>query len=300
MNTKIKMQFPELNYNFDYSTIEIDEQYSIAFTDEGEGRSTLLFIHGLSSYIPAWSKLIPMLKNNFRCVAIDLPGYGKSSAAPHSGSMKFYAQSVNKFISKMNMKNVFLIGHSMGGQISITTALEYPTAVKGLILLATAGFEIFNEDESAKLKRIGSAETYSKFNDEQIRINYEMNFFNMPQDVQAMIEDRIKMKSWRNFMNYCGVVSNSLAGMLDFPVFEKLNQIKIPTYVLFGKEDKLIPNQILHPGITPEIICKSGTAKIPNSKCYLIDYCGHFIQFEKPNEVAQIIKECFKNQSERS
>lgn len=295
MNTKIKIQFPELNYNFDLSTIEINDKYSIAFTDEGRGENTLLFIHGLSSYIPAWSKLIPLLKNNFRCVAIDLPGYGKSSSTPHSGGMKFYAQSVQKFISKMNLENVTLVGHSMGGQVSITIALEYQTAVKGLILLAPAGFEKFNDDECAKLKRIGSADNYSKFSDEQIRINYEINFFNMPEDAESMIEDRIKMKSWKNFMNYCGVVSNSLAGMLNYPVFEKLNQIKIPTCVLFGKEDKLIPNPILHPELTPELICKSGAAKIPNSKYFMIDSGGHFIQFEKPNETARIIIECFKN-----
>ncbi|MFA7229118.1 MAG: alpha/beta hydrolase [Melioribacteraceae bacterium] len=282
------MQFPELIYDFDYSIAQIDENISIAYTDEGnrESEFVLLCIHGLSSYIPAWSKLIPLLKDQFRCIAIDLPGYGKSSGGVHPGTMEYYADTIAKFIRKISLKNVVLTGHSMGGHISIVTALLYPGLINRLILLAPAGFETFSEEETEWIKRNNSPELYSMVSDRQIRLNYQLNFFEMPDDVEAMINDRIKMKKWKNYKDNCKVVSNSLNGLLDYPVFDKLYLITQPSLILFGKNDRLIPHPILHKNSTPEEVASLASARIPNSFLSLIDQCGHFLQFEKPASAA--------------
>ena len=286
-------QFPELRYEFDYSIVQIDEKISIAYYDEGDkkNKNILLFIHGLSSYIPAWLKLIPLLKNHFRCVAIDLPGYGKSSAGIHSGSMLFYAEVISKFIQKLNLQKVSLVGHSMGGHISIVTTLVYPQLVDKLILLAPAGFETFSADEKVWIKKNNSHEFYAMMDDNQIRKNYSINFFVMPADVESMIDDRIKMKGCKNHIDYCKIVSNSLNGLLDYPVFDLLNQINSPTLILFGQNDILIPNTILHKNLTPENVASNGASQIPNSRLIMINECGHFLQFEKPETVSKNILE---------
>lgn len=285
------MQFPELKYDFDYTTVQIDENISIAYRDEGDKncKDILLFIHGLSSYIPAWSKLIPLLKNNFRCIAIDLPGYGKSSVGVHSGSMIFYADTISKFIQKLNLHRVCLVGHSMGGHISIATTLLYPQTINRLILLAPAGFETFTDDETAWIKKNNSPELYALLSDRQIRYNYEINFFVMPDDVEPMINDRIKIKKWTNNKDYGKIVANSLNGLLDYPVFNKLHSILQPTLVLFGKNDRLIPHSILHKNISAKQIAVGGSNQIPNSTLSMIEECGHFLQFEKPDIVASKI-----------
>jgi pimeloyl-ACP methyl ester carboxylesterase len=285
------MQFPELKYDFEYSVTQIDEKISIAYTDDGnsESENVILCIHGLSSYIPAWSKLIPLLKDQFRCIAIDLPGYGKSSAGAHPGTMDFYADTIAKLIRKLSLNNVTLAGHSMGGHISIAAALLYPELINKLILLAPAGFETFTDEEKAWIKRNNSPEIYSMVSDRQVRFNYEINFYKMPGDVEAMIMDRIAMKKWKNYKDNCKVVSNSLNGLLDYPVFDKLKLITQPTLILFGRNDKLIPHSILHKKLTPELIAASGASQIPNSKLSLINECGHFLQFEKPADVASEI-----------
>jgi len=287
------MQFPELQYDFEYSIEEIDDEIAIAYTDDGniKNKEVLLFIHGLASYLPAWSKVIPLLKNHFRCIAIDLPGYAKSSAGVHSGSMIFYADTISKFVHKLNLQKVSLVGHSMGGHISIVTALLYPQLIDRLILLAPAGFETFTDEEKVWYKKNYSSEIYSAINDDQVRLNYEINFVKMPADAEAMIQDRIRMKSWKNFNNYTKVVSNSLCGMLDYPVFDKLNLITQPTLVLFGKNDKLIPNNYLHKNLTPEEVAREGTLQITNSKLIIIPECGHFLQFENPESVSKEIIE---------
>ena len=284
-------QFPELKYDFEYSVAEIDKNISIAYLDAGEKKNlnVLLFIHGLSSYIPAWSKLIPLLTNQFRCIAIDLPGYAKSSAGAHSGSLLFYSETIYKFVRKLNLSKVKIVGHSMGGQIAIITALSFPSLIENLILLAPAGLETFTDEEKFWLKKSYTAESFALTNDEQIRLNYKINFFSMPEDTERMIQDRIGMKSWKNFYNYCQVVSNSFYSMLDYPVVSRLHLIAQPTLILFGRNDRLIPITSLHRNLTTEKIAVESASKIPNSKLVMIDECGHFLQFEKQNEISRII-----------
>ncbi len=282
------MQFPELNYDFDYSIAEIDDKVSIAYTDIGsaDNKETLLFIHGLSSYIPAWLKLIPLLKDHFRCIAIDLPGYGKSSEGVHSGGMDLYADVISRFIQKLNLTNVSLVGHSMGGHISLSTALNYPHLIDKLILIAPAGLETFSEEEKEWIKKISSPEIFCMQTDKQIRYNYEINFVSMPHDVEPMINDRIEMKKWKNYKDYCRIVNNSLNGLLDNPVFEKLNLITQRTLILFGKNDRLIPHSILHKNIIPEQIAQTGAAEFQKAIVSLIEDCGHFMQYEKPEIIS--------------
>jgi pimeloyl-ACP methyl ester carboxylesterase len=54
--------------------------------------------------------------------------------------------------------------------------------------------------------------------------------------------------------------------------------------LLAGKNDLLVPHPVLHKNLTPEILALSAAAKIPNCELILLDKCGHFLQFEKPDE----------------
>jgi hypothetical protein len=64
--------FNDLNYRVTVNKIDLSDGIELAYTDEGSGE-TILFIHGLGSYIPAYDKIIPELSKNYRCIAIDLP-----------------------------------------------------------------------------------------------------------------------------------------------------------------------------------------------------------------------------------
>lgn len=277
------MQFSQSEYSFDVKKISLAGNLEIAFADEGRGDQTILFIHGLGSYIPAWKKNINVLKHHFRCIVIDLPGYGKSSREVHSGKMDFYSSVLQQLVTKLQLKNVTLAGHSMGGHIAINTALMYFEIIKKLILIAPAGFEEFSADEIEWSKKTYTPQYFEAASDSQIKLNVEANFFNMPEDAEFMISDRINMKEEQNFSNYCTVVSNSLRGMLENPLSDRLSLIKQPTLVFFGLNDKFIPNRIFHKTTTEEI-ARTGTDKIPNSKLIMIPECGHFIPFEKPDE----------------
>ncbi|RLD55137.1 MAG: alpha/beta hydrolase, partial [Bacteroidetes bacterium] len=256
-------------------------------------KETILFIHGLGSYIPAWKKNIDELSKKYRCIAIDLPGYGKSSKNPHSGLMTYYAQVVDEFINKLKLGNIILAGHSMGGQIAIVSALNYPDKVEKLILVDPAGFEFFNPGQKLWFKEVMTPNLTRTTSVEGIETNLATNFYNMPKDALFMIKDRIAMRTADDFPNYCYTVSKSVAGMVAEPVLNKLKYITQPTLIFFGENDNLIPNSYLNPGKT-EPIAKKGASLIKNSKLVMVPKCGHFMMFEKPKtfntEVLNFVK----------
>lgn len=283
----------DLQYNYDVKYKQLSTEIKLAYVDEGKGEQTIIFIHGLGSYIPAWRKNIEALKSNYRCIAIDLPGYGKSSKNPHTGMMSFYAKTVAEFIDKMELENVVLAGHSMGGQISMVTALQYPKKISKLMLFAPAGFERFNEGQKQWFRNVFSHTLVKATSVDAIQTNLAVNFYNVPPDAEFMITDRIAMRTAIDFDNYVHAVVQSVHGMVNEPVIDKLEQIKQPALVVFGANDNLIPNRYLNPGKTADI-ATSGAAKISNCTLKVLPKAGHFVMFEKADECNAAIKDFLK------
>ncbi|MTI38401.1 alpha/beta hydrolase [Fulvivirga lutimaris] len=277
-------------YTFETHYAALNDSIKIAYVEEGTGDKTLLFIHGLATYLPSWQKNIEVLKKDYRCIAIDLPGYGRSSKDYISGSMGYYADIIHEFIEHKKLKNVILVGHSMGAQVSMTTALKYNN-IEALILAAPAGIETFSETESQWMKSIFKPESIAAATPNQIEFNYGLNFFKMPDDLRFMITDRINMTKGTDFSAYCKAVSLGVFGMLDEPVYNRLSELNIPTLVVYGKNDALIPNKILHKTATTQQVADDAHAQIKNSELVMIDECGHFVPFEKADIFNQKIFE---------
>ncbi len=279
----IKMEFEDLEYPYETKKISLSNNITLAYVDEGNGDNTIIFIHGLGSYIPAWKKNITELKKHYRCIAIDLPGYGKSSKGLYSGSMEFYADVVSEFLTKLNIEKAVIAGHSMGGQIAMTLALKYPNIVEKLILVDPAGFEYFTDGQKDWFRDVMTVNLVNLTPANVVRENIYVNFYDMPEDAEFMVTDRLALRGAKDFDKYSYAVVRSVHGMVDEPVYSIMNRIKQPTLIVFGENDNLIPNRFLNPGTTKEI-AEYGHSQIPNSELVLIKNCGHFAQFEKPEE----------------
>src|SRR6267154_1761559 len=105
-----------MTYPYKTYYIDLPGNCNIAYIDEGKGDQTLLFIHGLANYAMVWQKNIDYLRQFYRCVAIDLPGNGLSDKNEHPFDMRFFAETVYNFIQTLGLKNLCMVGHSMGGQ----------------------------------------------------------------------------------------------------------------------------------------------------------------------------------------
>lgn len=290
----LKAQFTNLVYPFKVQTLDIQDSITIAYTEQGKSKPVLLFVHGLGSYAPAWQHNLPDLAKDYRCIAIDLPGYGKSSIGDYPAGMSFYAQCIADFCQAKKLKKIVLVGHSMGGQIALTTAKQFPKLVKKLVLVAPAGLETFSETEGQLIKNFTSPSLVAVSNEAQIRQNFAQNFFEMPETAEQMIKDRLAMKeAGETFTKYCQVVSRNVAAMLAEPVMEALPSIEQPALVLLPQEDQLIPNKILHAALKREEIAQNAR-KMPNAQVVWVEKAGHMAQFEQAEAVNQAIRNFLK------
>lgn len=284
--------FDELSYPYTVQKIELADDLTIAYMDEGKG-DAIIFLHGLGSYAPAWKKTIAGLSSSHRCIAIDLPGYGRSSKGNYEGSMQYYADIIHQFATKLGLQKVTLAGHSMGGQIAILAAVAYPDMVNKLILVAPAGFETFTPGQKDWFRDVLTPRGVALTPVETLITNVGYNFYDFPADAQFMIDDRIAMRTAQGFDLYCHQIVKSIKGMVDEPVFDYLKEISVPTLVVYGQQDNLIPNRFLNPGKTADI-AKKGAEQIANCQLEMIDKAGHFVHFEQATIVNTIMSDFLK------
>lgn len=281
----------EIEYPFEIQTADLPNGSSVAYTDHGEGEQTLLLIHGLGSYLPAWTMNIEEFSSRYRVIALDLPGYGKSSKNAEKHTIPFFSETVIQLLNELNIERTAVVGHSMGGQIALYLAAHTPDRFEKLILAAPAGFERFSEQDYTAFRAMISAEGIAGTAEPMIRQNMEANFFRFPSEAEFMIEDRIKMKEQHDFDEYARAQAESIFAMLDEPVADLLPEIHQPTLVVFGNQDALIPNPYLHPDLTVESVAKSGSEQLPNATLMFIDEAGHFVQFEQAEEFNRMVME---------
>jgi pimeloyl-ACP methyl ester carboxylesterase len=280
--------FRDLDYPLETSFLDVDG-IEVAYHEQGQGPITLVMVHGLGSYMPAWLNNIEGLKDQYRIIALDLPGYGRSSKANYHYSMDFFAAVVNRAIEELAPNDqVVLVGHSMGGQIAMTHALNYPGRAKALVLVSPAGLETFDKGEGGWLRDVVTAKLVKLTTPESIWRNLDHNFYDMPPEAEFMALDRIRVIGGADFADYAYANSRSVAAMIEGPVYDRLDQIKVPTLVIYGEEDWLIPNPILHGGYTVDV-AEGGVARFPDAELVMIPKGGHMVQFERSQEVNQAL-----------
>ncbi|HBL74571.1 MAG: hypothetical protein A2W90_21010 [Bacteroidetes bacterium GWF2_42_66] len=110
-----------------------DKQVEINYFQQGQGDTTLLFLHGWCIDATYWKNQVDYFSKTYNVYAIDLPGFGKSKAERTNWTIEEYAHDVTAFIDTMNLKNVVIIGHSMAGEIMLQTALTNNPNIVGVV-----------------------------------------------------------------------------------------------------------------------------------------------------------------------
>lgn len=83
--------------------------------------------------------------------------------------------------------------------------------------------------------------------------------------------------------------------MLAEPVYDQLKSIQQPTLIIYGQQDMLIPNRYLHPQLTTDKIAKDANNSIANSQLKMINNAGHFVHFDQPTTINNMITDFISN-----
>ena len=273
----IKFSTQQLN------TLLLPGGIEITYTDEGKGPEVLLFVHGLSSNSLIWRQNIETLRKKYRCIALDLPGHGSSSKGKYAYSIDFFLDTLQQFAVQLDLPVCTLVGHSMGGQIAIAAAVKFPELFKKLVLAAPAGFETFTATERKLLTgfymtQVLQSPFYKLMVDQLKQRVSEPDFASEP-DLRSrfgFFQAGAPRLSSEQYLPLC------IEGMLRHHAHDLLHRITQPTLVIFGHDDRLIPNRMFHHQTTEEV-AREGASHIQTCRLVMLSKAGHYVQFDQPD-----------------
>ncbi len=105
----------------------------VHFEVHGSGAPGLVFVHGWSCDRSYWSPQLDHFAGRHQVVAIDLAGHGESGVGREAWTMRAFGDDVVAVVDKLALGNLVLVGHSMGGDVIVETALRLPDRVTGLV-----------------------------------------------------------------------------------------------------------------------------------------------------------------------
>lgn len=120
-----------------HGTVSAADGVSIAYDVRGKGDTSLVFIHGWCSNREFWRDQLDAMADDYRVVAIDLPGHGSAGRDREDWSFSTYAGDVRTVVESLDLDRVILIGHSMGGPVSLEAAALLPQRVIGIVAVDT-------------------------------------------------------------------------------------------------------------------------------------------------------------------
>lgn len=271
---------PLPHYPAQVDSVDVDGR-TIAYVDRGDGPA-LLFVHGLGSNLSLWREHLDAFTASHRVLALDLPGYGLSGKEDVPGSMGFFADAIAGFLDALDVDRVTYVGVSMGGQIGLTMALRHPERIDRMALVSPAGIEAFSEKDAAAITSMMTPEAIRATPDARVAQNVKLNFATYSDEHAWLIEQRHAVAARDDFDAYAAANAASVRGMLDGPVLDRLDSLDLPTLILFGAGDKLIPNRFLHPDQTPASVAEDARQALPDADVRLIDDAGHLLMLERP------------------
>jgi pimeloyl-ACP methyl ester carboxylesterase len=104
---------------------------------ENSDETAIVFLHGWLMSPQMWALSLEALRGKARCLAFWQPGHGKTTALGSKATMEEWADWVIQTLDEMNIKTCVLVGHSMGGMVTMNTALKYPDRIRGIVLVST-------------------------------------------------------------------------------------------------------------------------------------------------------------------
>jgi pimeloyl-ACP methyl ester carboxylesterase len=233
--------------------------------DGSEERETILFIHGAGGGQLSWAFQKGFFEKEFHPVIIELPGHGESGGEGEE-EIGRYAEHVYGFLKALNLRHLFLVGHSMGGAIVQTLAVTHPEIVRGIVLVGTG----------ARLKVFPAVlDGINKNFEETVRriVQYAFSRKASPELIETGVEYLLGCRP--------RVLYGDFLACDRFDFMKEVSKIDLPALILCGAEDEMTPvkySEFLH-------------QHIRRSRLEILPGAGHMVMMESPEAFNREVRE---------
>ena len=249
---------------------EIHKEGKFEYVEVGEGQP-LMLLHGLFGALSNFSDLIEHFKHTHKVIVPILPLYDLDLL--HT-TVKGLAKHVQQFIDHKGYDQIHLLGNSLGGHVGLVYILSHPEKIKTLTLTGSSG-----------LFENAMGDSYPKRGDyEYIRAKTAETFYNPAVATKELVDEVFEITNSRiKVIKIIALAKSAIRNNLG----EELGQIKVPTLLIWGKNDK----------VTPPFVAEDFHKLIPNSELAFIDECGHAPMMEVPAAFNEILEKFLKAQA---
>jgi 3-oxoadipate enol-lactonase len=262
----------------------IENQGAKIYWDEEGSGEPLLLIMGLSYPSYMWHRSRPVLAKRYRTIVFDNRGVGQSDAPPGIYSVALMASDAVAVLDAAGVESADIFGVSMGGMIAQELALRYPSRVRSLILgCTTPGGPQAVPVEPAAMQALLRRDMTPEESKEAI-----LPFIYDRATPRERIEEdmAIRIKWYPTPQGYAG----QLQGLAGWEAFSCIAEIAVPTLVIHGETDRLIPPA------NGELIAQ----RIPGAKLVLIPHASHIFDTDQPVATHRAILEFLAAQHGRA
>jgi len=228
-------------------------------------RPAVVLIHGAGGDHLNWPYNIRRM-GDYRVFAPDLPGHGKSGGIGEQ-TIGGYAKIIADWLIDIGIARAVFVGHSMGGAIAQTLALDHPDLVRGIVLVGTGSKLPVNPD---LLEKLSVPAAFPK----AVELIVKWSFTKEADEKLRQQAQETMMKTRPT------VVYGDFLACSKFDVTERLKDIKKPTLVICGGVDVM----------TPFAISEGLRDQIPGATLVTVEGAGHMVMAEKSDEVAAAIR----------
>jgi len=261
------------------------------YDTRAESKPPVLLLHGLGDEADTWRHVLPSIADDFRVIAPDLPGFGRSGKVERKYTIQFFIDSMLELLDHLSVSSVVLVGHSMGALIAQTIVLEHPELVERLILISGSLVSRENRFDPGLLLFLipGLGELmYNRLRkDPQAAYRTLEPYYNRLEDLSQADRDflyqRVNERVWsdgqrRAFLSTLrDLVTWIPSQQKGLPA--RLGGWKIPTTVIWGENDRI--NSVANANALIEML--------PSARLVTVPDAGHNLQQEKPEVVAKAI-----------
>ncbi len=246
----------------------------IFFNSSGTGK-TIVLLHGFTESMAIWDKFSRALSKEFRVITIDLPGHGKSENVAKVHTMELLADVVKAVLNACKVSECMMVGHSMGGYVTLAFAKKYPKLLTGFCIFHSHCFADSAEDRKNRQRTIRLIDKYKS----GFITAFIPGLF--PEKVQKKYAKEINLLIKRaNTMTKEGIIA-ALEGMMvrnDQSGF--LKKTKLPVLFILGLKDSKAPLPRLWEMVSLPL----------NSETLILRDSGHMGYIENPKETLEAIR----------